>query len=126
MAQERRQGIVLIVLFSPRSLYRLCLPGLLTAPAIALAQSTPRMLPVNTGTSLGFWQIANNAITFLAGAISAIAVTMFIIGAFFVTVSGVKEDYRQRGKDLMIGSILSLAVVAGAYSILRLVDFLLQ
>lgn len=83
-------------------------------------------LNVGTGTSLGFWQIANNAITFLAGAISAIAVTMFLIGAFFVTVSGVKEDYRQRGKDLMIGSILSLAVVAGAYSILRLVDFLLS
>mgnify|MGYP001614652306 CR=1 FL=1 len=51
-----------------------------------------------------------------------IAVAMFIVGALLITVSGVKEDYKQKGKDLMIGSVISLGVVSGAYVILTLVD----
>lgn len=66
-----------------------------------------------------------NIITFMAGSISAISVAMFVVGALLITLSGVKEDLKQRGKDLMIGSVLALAVVAGAYSILRTIDYFL-
>lgn len=64
--------------------------------------------------------------TYLTGMIGLIALTMFIVGAFMLTLSGVKEDLRERGKDMMIGSVISMAVVAGAYAILRTIDFFLS
>jgi hypothetical protein len=51
---------------------------------------------------------------------------MFTVGAFMIVLSGVKEDYKQKGKDLMVGAILSIAVVLGAYAILRTVDYFLS
>lgn len=83
------------------------------------------MLIVDTGSSATFWEIADRVIVYLSGAISTIAVVMFVIGALMITVSGVKEDYRQTGKNLMIGAVLSLAVVLGAYALLRTVDYFL-
>lgn len=95
-----------------------------------MAQTCPagseRCLFVFTGTNFTFWAIANRIIIFLAGAISAISVTMFVIGTLMITLSGIKEEYRQKGKDLMIGSILALAIVAGAYALLQTVDFFLS
>lgn len=84
-------------------------------------------LTVNTlgGGKYEFWPIIGRIIAYLTGAIGAIAITMFVVGALFVTLSGVKEEWRQKGKDLMIGSILSLAVVLGAYAILRMLELFL-
>lgn len=101
---------------------RLVLLGTL-APLPAFAQRT---LNVGIGTGLNFYQIADRIITYLAATIGPFAVVMFIVGAFLVTVSGVKEDYKQKGKDLMIGSIFSIAVVTGAYALLRTVDYFLS
>ncbi len=82
-------------------------------------------LTIATGTSFTFWGIIERIIAYLAGAIAAVAMAMFTVGAFFVTISGAKEDYKQKGKDLMMGAILSLAVVFGAYAILRTIDYFL-
>lgn len=94
--------------------------GLLSIPTLAAAQLT-----VGTGTSFSFWEVINRIIAYMAGAISAVAMTMFVVGAFFITLSGAKEDLRQKGKDLIFGSLISLAVVLGAYAILRTVDYFL-
>jgi hypothetical protein len=101
---------------------RLVLLGILT-PLPALAQRT---LVVGTGTSYTFYEIANRIITYMAAVITPFAVVMFIVGAFMITVSGVKEDYKQKGKDLMIGGVFSIAVVTGAYALLRTVDYFLS
>lgn len=85
-----------------------------------------RCLCVGVGTSLGFFVIIQRIITFLAASIGTIAVAMFMVGALLVTLSGVKEDLKQRGKDFMIGSVLALGIVAGAYGVLRMVDFFLR
>lgn len=83
-------------------------------------------LKVNTlGRAYNFWEILGNIMKYLTGAIGAVAITMFVVGALFLTLSGIKEDWRQKGKDLMIGSALSLAVVLGAYAILRMVEYFL-
>jgi hypothetical protein len=83
-------------------------------------------LEVNTlGQTYNFWQIIGNIMEYLTGAIGAVAITMFVVGALFVTLSGIKEDWRQKGKDLMIGSAMSLAVVLGAYAILRMLEYFL-
>ena len=94
-------------------------------PVSVFAQQPPRQLIVATGSSITFFGVANNIILFMAGAIPAIATAMFVVGAFMVTISGIKEEYRQTGKNLMIGSVMSLAVVLGAYALLRTVDFFL-
>ncbi len=98
--------------------------AILAVPAAALAQQGAYLV-VGTGTSYTFWEVINRIITYLAGAISAVAMTMFVLGAFFITLSGAKEDYKDKGKDLIFGSLISLAVVLGAYALLRTVDFFL-
>lgn len=91
-------------------------------PVSAFAQ---RQLNVSTGSSITLTEVFSRTISFLAGAIPGIATAMFVVGAFMVTVSGVKEEYRQTGKNLMVGAVMSMAVVLGAYAILRTVDFFL-
>jgi hypothetical protein len=98
--------------------------ALLAVPYAVLAQQGAHLV-VGTGTSFSFWAIINRIITYLTGAIAAVAMTMFVVGAFFITLSGAQEDYRQKGKDLIYGSLISLAVVLGAYAILRTVDYFL-
>ena len=96
--------------------------------AYAQIQFQNDRLQVNTtpgGTAYAFWTIIGRIIQYLTGAIGAVAVTMFVVGALLVTLSGVKEDLRQKGKDLMIGSVLSLAIVLGAYALLRMVEYFL-
>ncbi len=77
------------------------------------------------GTGLNFWQITGNIIFFLASAISAVALAMFIAGALMVTVGAAKEDYKQKGKDLIVGSAISIVVVLGAYALFRTVAWFL-
>ena len=117
--------------------FRLLLTAVLcamTSPDLVQAAVTlqNRTLKVNTlcppsATCAGynFWTIIGNIMQYLTGAIGAVAITMFVIGALFVTLSGIKEDWRQKGKDLMIGSVISLAVVLGAYAILRMLEYFL-
>ncbi len=88
-------------------------------PFFAAAEEPPRTLTVNIGTSFDFQTIVLNVIDFLATTITTIATVMFLVGAFMIVLAGAKEDYKQRGKDLMIGSIMSIAVVLGAYAIYR-------
>lgn len=107
------------------SLRRSVIAALLCAPAVVFAQNT-RSLNVSVGTSYTFWAIMQRIITYLTGSIAAIALAMFVVGAFRVTISGIKEEERQKGKDLMVGSVLSLAVVMGAYAILRTLDYFLS
>lgn len=102
---------------------RLLILAWIAVPAQAFAQRT---LNVGIGTNLTFYEIANRVITYLAAVIAPFAVAMFVVGAFMLTVSGVKEDYRQKGKDLMIGAVFSIAVVTGAYALLRTVDYFLS
>lgn len=85
-----------------------------------------RTLSVNFGTGFSLWGLFANVIGFLAASIGSIAVALFIVGALMITVSGVKEDYKQRGKDLIFGSLISLAVVLGAYAFLRTINYVLS
>lgn len=104
-----------------------------TVTSSALAQGinpnpNGSQLTVNTTGKAGgyqFWTIISDIMAYLTGAIGAVAITMFVVGALLVTLSGIKEDWRQKGKDFMIGSVMSLAVVLGAYALLRMVQYFL-
>lgn len=93
---------------------------ILLAPATASAQ-----LVVDIGTRLNIGQLLSNIVNFLAASIGFVTVAIFIFGALKLTASGAHEDWRQQGKDLMIGSLIGMALVLGAYAILRTVMFFL-
>lgn len=86
-------------------------------PQMALAGK----LIVSIGTPSNLQAITMRVVIFLADTITVIATAMFLVGAFMVVLAGAKEDYKQRGKDLMIGSLLSVGVVLGAYALYRTV-----
>lgn len=79
-------------------------------------------LRVGVGTSYSFWTILSNISFFMASAIISVATALFVVGAVLVMASGVKEDWRQRGKDFIVGSAMSMIVVLGAYAIYRTVN----
>lgn len=56
---------------------------------------------------------------FAAVSAAIICTGIFIVGAFFLTASRGKDDMVQKGKDLMTGALIGLAVVLGSYAILR-------
>ncbi len=82
-------------------------------------------LQVTIGTEYSLGVIVGRIIDFLAGSITTVATVMFLVGAFMIVLSGAKEDFKQRGKDLMIGSLLSMGVVLGAFAIYRTVAYFL-
>lgn len=92
----------------------------------ALFAADDRQLVVSIGTEFDLGTIVDRIVTFLSISITTVASAMFVVGAFLIVLSGAKEDYKQQGKDLMIGSIFSVVVVLGAYGIYRTVAFFLQ
>jgi len=102
-----------------------CLLAFSPISVFAQQQQQGRQLNVGIGTQLTILQILTRLVAFLAYAIVPIAGAMFLVGAFMIILSGAKEDYKQRGKDLMIGSLMGIGVTLGAYAILRTVSFFL-
>ncbi len=95
--------------------------AILAGSVVPVTAFAARELNVNIGTSYNFQTIANNVTFFLASTITTVATAMFLVGAFMIVLSGAKEDFKQRGKDLMIGAAMSVGVVLGAYAIYRTV-----
>jgi hypothetical protein len=97
--------------------------------AVSLLLSAPwqvhaaRTLGVNIGTALNVEQILTNIINYMAGAIIFVAAVAFAVGAFYITFSRGEPDLVKRGKDMIIGSVIGMAVVLGSFAILRTVFF---
>lgn len=98
---------------------------MLSAPIHLLlsASTASAQVTVNIGTSLSWEGLTTNIINFLAASIGFVTVAIFIYGALLLTASGVHEEWRNKGKDIMIGSLVAMIVVLGAYAILRTVAF---
>lgn len=71
------------------------------------------------GTNLNPTQILANIARFLMAMGVFVCITVFMLGAFYMVFSRGKEDLLQKGKDLMIGAVVGLAVILGAYGIIR-------
>ncbi|SRR3989339_751852 len=57
--------------------------------------------------------------------IGPLCLTMFLIGAF-VTVAGAgKEEHAKRGKTIMVGSLIGLAIVLLSYTIIKAIYFVI-
>jgi len=53
------------------------------------------------------------------------ALAIFLVGAFIMTISAGKDTLYQRGRQIMIGSAIGLAVIVGSYGMYRTIIFLL-
>lgn len=89
--------------------------GELSIPKVLAYTTVP--LTVNIGTSATFSQVAANFVNFLAGIAVVVCGAVFLVGTLFVVLSRGKDDQVQKGKDLMLGSLIGLAVIIAAYAI---------
>lgn len=63
--------------------------------------------------------IITSIVNFLWAVIVAFCTVIFAVGALFMILGAGKEDLFQKGKTMMIGGIVGLAVVIGAPAMLR-------
>ena len=54
-----------------------------------------------------------------------IAVAIFVVGAFLMTISAGNDTLLQAAKRALKGSLIGIAIVTGSYGIYRTVQFLL-
>ena len=88
-------------------------------------ESAPLQITGTLGANTTFDQLLSNVTGFLAGTIVTLCIATFLIGAFFLVISRGKQDQVERGKNLMIGSLIGLAIVLGSYAILRTAFYIL-
>ncbi len=82
-------------------------------------------LQVNIGTVLSWDELTGNIVNFMAASIGFVSVAIFIYGALLMTASGAREEWRNKGKTTMIGALVAMIIVLGAYAILRTVAYFL-
>lgn len=91
-------------------------------PQIASAQRT---LTVELGTRQSITEIAENVVTFLARSVGIVCAALVILGALFIVASRGEDPLKSRGKDLILYSLIGLAVVLGSAGILQMVFYIL-
>ena len=64
-----------------------------------------------------------NIVSFLGTSIISICILVFAIGGLMIILAAGKEDMIQKGKTMMTGSVIGLAVVLGAGALIRLLFF---
>lgn len=90
-----------------------------------VAAYTPMTLTVDLGSSASMTQIVGNVIQVLALVAILLFGTLFVVGAVFMVGSRGKEDQLNTGKELMIKSMIGLAIVGGAYGLIRTLYYLI-
>lgn len=69
-------------------------------------------------------QFIGNLIFYLSYLIGFVTTALFLIGALYVVIARGQPDKMEKGKKLMIESLIGMAIVLGAYAILRTVAFI--
>lgn len=105
--------------------------SLLFRPETAGAVILPnRTIFMGTGVRCGGGQcsltiIIMKVVYFLVSSAIIVSVILFLIGAFYTVLYAGKEDKVKTGKDIMIGSLIGLAIIYGSYAILRTLFYML-
>lgn len=93
-------------------------------PGVAAALED-RSIEVNTGFRLSLGDVFSNLYGFLAASIVMVSTVLFLVGGFFLILSHGDSNLVDKGKKIMIGSVIGLMIVLGAYAIERTVLFIL-
>lgn len=94
----------------------------LLSPAARAYQ--PGSMILNTGLVCGQSQcsltlIIIKIVEFLVTTATVVFTVLFLVGAFYMVLYAGKEDKVKAGKDIMIRSLIGLAIVQGSYAIVR-------
>ncbi len=87
-------------------------------PATAAAL-TDRTMVINTGARIPIEQLFANVYGFAAASIVSVATVLFLVGATYLVASHGDSNMVDKGKKIMIGSLIGMGIVLGAYAILR-------
>lgn len=68
-----------------------------------------------------FLQMAVNISDWILGIVGAVALLFFVIGGFYFILSGGASDKIEKGKDMIIGSIIGLVIVFSSYLIIQFI-----
>jgi hypothetical protein len=93
--------------------------GVIPGGAFAAHNGEQNFLFVGLGAPISFSTVVQNAVGVLVMSIAFLCVVLFLLGAFLMVMSRGKEDQLQKGRELMIHSLIGLAIVLGSYAILR-------
>ena len=80
---------------------------------------------MDLGSGLSLLGVVGNVVEMLALTAIIFTTVLFLIGAFMMILSRGKDDQLSKGKDLMIQSLIGLAVVGGAYALIRTLFWLI-
>lgn len=98
----------------------------LLQPSRAVAALQQRFLTVDTGFgNITFAELSNNLTNIMLYILAVLCFIFFLVGAYYLVVSGGNETRVGKGKDLMIGSLIGLAVALAAYAIIRTVFYVI-
>lgn len=99
--------------------------ALLRAPSVFAANHIPNRLRVSTlfGGSLTWTKILNNIIWTLGATIFSVSAAAFMIGALMYTAGFINEENKSKGKQLMIGALMGMALVLSARAIFNAAYF---
>lgn len=76
--------------------------------------------PNGTQCSLNaFLRLGLNVSQYILGVVGALTLLMFIIGGVMMMLSGGSADKVKKGKDILIGSVIGLAIVFSSYLIIQ-------
>ena len=94
--------------------------GLLLVPATAHATLTVSTLYAG---GISWTEIINNVILTLGYSIFTVSAAAFMLGALMYTTGFVSEENKSKGKNLMIGALVGMAVVLSAKAIFNAAYF---
>jgi hypothetical protein len=92
--------------------------GAFLAPITASALYD-RSMVVQTGVRISIEQLFANVYGFAAASVVSITSVLFLIGASYLVASHGDSNMVDKGKKIMIGSLIGMGIVLGAYGILR-------
>ncbi len=93
----------------------------------AIAATTPARLNVSKFggfSDYAYTDVLGNILLVLNGTAIPLCLGVFLLGTFFYTTSVGNEDQKNRGKDMMVGAVKGIAVIAGADILISSVFYL--
>ncbi|HLD32984.1 MAG TPA: hypothetical protein VJB10_05355 [Candidatus Peribacteraceae bacterium] len=123
--RELQRASVADLCYTNAMYYRLCTAILvwLFAPRAHATLSTGNFGIEQSSGALTIPVIVNNVVSVAVNSIGYVCTAVFIAGAVLFAASAGDEQRKSLGKDLMIGAVIGIAIVAGARGILNLAYF---
>ncbi|PIP65539.1 hypothetical protein COU77_01345 [Candidatus Peregrinibacteria bacterium CG10_big_fil_rev_8_21_14_0_10_49_16] len=90
---------------------------------VPLCQAGAITLPRTLVGSVSVTTVLGSVIRFLENGIIGVCIAAFVIGGLMIILASGREEMIQKGRTIMIASVIALAVVLGAGTLLRLVFF---